>query len=204
MGSTVGSLWALSWDLRDLVPWAGVTPRPPALGVWTHPLDHHEAPVFFNSFIFPIGVTFSTTSPLSVHLETSKPSLVLIACMLRVPWRQGEGGEGGVPSVVEGTTPFALCPCVYVRVLGQWGVCAWEGRTRDRQTGQSECQTCCGLLGSFQNTGPMQSSCGGNPPFVFKWISHDRRHIDNINHSLLEKQSGFLRSGICVTPEVKQ
>ena len=95
-------------------------------------------------------------------------------------------------------------PSLYVRVLGQWGVCAWEGRTRDRQKGQSECQTCCRLFGSFQNTGPMQSSHGVNPPFVFRWISHDRRHIDNINHSLLEKQSGFLRSCICVIPEFKQ
>ena len=35
-------------------------------------------------------------------------------------------------------------------------------------------------------------------------MSSDRRHINSINHSLLEKPPGFVRCFICVTPEVKQ
>ena len=38
----------LSWGMWDLVPWPGVEPRPPALGVWS--LTHcatRESPIFF-------------------------------------------------------------------------------------------------------------------------------------------------------------
>ena len=45
-GSFSCGLWTLSWDIRDLVPWPGIEPRPLIGSLESYPLDHWGSPYY--------------------------------------------------------------------------------------------------------------------------------------------------------------
>ena len=140
------------------------TQAPCTGSVDSSPLDHHEVPVFFNSFIVPVGVTFSTTSPFLCVLKPADQTLSSeLACSRS---HHGKGNETKETSTTEMITHFALHPCVgaveclHMRRSGQ--------RTDRKDRVTVKCTTDLYSLGSFQNTGATQSSWGCSPSFMIK------------------------------------
>ena len=63
------STGTLSSDMQDLVPWPGIEPGPPALGVWSQPLDHLGSHLFsaLIQYLFSPSLTSFVQGSLAVR-----------------------------------------------------------------------------------------------------------------------------------------